>query len=101
MVAYRGPFAKPASRDPTHTLPREILRSHDYLAAVERGIARLKDLHVLILWGDRDPAFREVERGCFERAFPKHRTLVLDGAGHFIQEDAADEIVEEITRWAQ
>lgn len=100
MAAYREPFAKRASREPTHIFAREILRSHDYLAAVERGMERLKDLPVLILWGDRDPAFREVERGRFERAFPKHRTIVLGGAGHFIQEDAADEIVEAITRWA-
>ena len=100
MAAYRGPFAKRASRDPTHIFAREILRSYDYLAAVERGMDRLKDLPALILWGDRDPAFREVERGRFERAFPRHRTVVLGGAGHFIQEDAADEIVEAITRWA-
>jgi haloalkane dehalogenase len=63
MVTYRGPFAKRASREPTHIFPREILRGHDYLAAAERGIEKLKDLPVLILWGD--PAFREVERGRF------------------------------------
>lgn len=100
MAAYRGPFAKWASREPTHIFAREILRSHNYLAAVERGMERLKDLPVLLLWGDRDPAFRQIERARFERAFPKHRTVVLSGAGHFIQEDATDEIVEEITRLA-
>ena len=99
MAAYRGPFAERASREPTHIFPREILRSRDYLATVERRMERLKELPVLLVWGDRDPAFREVERARFERAFPKHHTVVLGGAGHFIQEDAADEIVTEVMRW--
>ncbi len=100
MAAYRGPFAERASREPTHIFPREILRGRDYLAAVERGMERLKELPVLRLWGDRDPGFREAERARFERAFPNHRTIVLSGAGHFIQEDAADEIVVAIAGWA-
>jgi haloalkane dehalogenase len=100
MAAYRGPFAERTSRVPTQIFSREILRSRDYLAAVERGIERLKDLPVLLLWGERDSAFREVERARFEQAFPKHHTVVLRGAGHFIQEDAADEIVTEVMRWS-
>jgi haloalkane dehalogenase len=100
MSAYRGPFAERASREPTHVFPREIPRSHDCLATVQKGLVRLEDLPVLLLWGARDPAFREAERRRFERAFPKHRTVVLGDAGHFIQEDAAKEIVEEISGWA-
>jgi pimeloyl-ACP methyl ester carboxylesterase len=65
-----------------------------FLYQWKRGIKKLKELPVLVVWGDRDPTFRDVERARFERVFPKHRTVVLGGAGHFIQEDAADEIVE-------
>ena len=99
MAAYRGPFSGRSSREPTYVFPREILGSSDYLAEVERGLERLAHLPVLIVWGDRDPAFREAERRRFERAFPKHRTTILRGAGHFIQEDASDEIVAEISSW--
>lgn len=99
MAAYRGPFPARASREPTHVFAREILGSSDYLAEVERGLERLAKLPVLIAWGDRDPAFQEAERSRFEQAFPKHRTAILRGAGHFIQEDAADEIVAEISNW--
>jgi len=99
MGAYRGPFGTRVSREPTHVFPREILRSRDFLAGVERGLERLKHLPALIVWGDLDYAFRERERARFEEIFPHHRTVVLGGAGHFIQEDATDEIVAEITRW--
>ena len=99
MAAYRGPFPSRVSREPTHVFPREILRSRAYLAEVERGLKPLEALPALILWGDRDIAFREAERTRFERIFPEHHTIVLRGAGHYIQEDAAGEIVEAISRW--
>lgn len=100
MNAYRGPFSERDSREPIHIFPREIIRSRDYLSEVQRGLRRLRDLPVLILWGERDPAFREPERLCFEQGFPKHRTVILGGAGHYIQEDAADEIVAAILEWS-
>jgi len=100
MSAYRGPFPKSADRVPTYVFPREILASRDYLEEVEHGLASLRDLPTLIVWGDRDVAFREKERQRFEELFPKHRTVVLYGAGHYIQEDAAPEIVEAIRSWA-
>lgn len=99
MSAYRGPLAKRPDRLPTYVFPREILASRDYLADVEHGLGALRDLPALILWGDRDIAFRDKERQRFEDLFPSHRTVVLEGAGHFIQEDASPEIVEAVNAW--
>jgi len=98
MAAYRGPFKTRESRWPTFVFPRSILHSRNYLEQVKNGLSRLKELPVLILWGDRDIAFREKERIRFEKLFPNHRTVILRGAGHYIQEDAADEIVQAIAR---
>jgi len=98
MEAYRAPF-RHASREPTHIFPREILASRDFLAQVERGLAALREKPALILWGDRDIAFRAIERARFEREFPRHRSIILKGAGHFIQEDAPEEIVEAVRAW--
>lgn len=101
MVAYRGPFPDRSSREPTHVFPREILRSRDFLAEVERGLSALGDLPALIVWGDRDPAFRDTERARFEQLFPRRRAVILRGAGHYVQEDAPDEIVAAILGWDQ
>jgi haloalkane dehalogenase len=79
--------------------PHEILASRDYLAEVERNLSRLGDLPALIVWGDRDVAFRKPELERFERLFPRHRTVLLHGAGHYIQEDAPEDIAAEIERW--
>ena len=96
---YRRPFADPASRRPTWVFPRAIRKSRDYLLEVERGLSRLADRPALILWGTRDMAFRGSARRRFERAFPHHRTILLSGAGHYIQEDAPAEVADAISVW--
>jgi haloalkane dehalogenase len=96
MRAYRGPFPTRASRLPTAIFPREILHSRDYLADVESNLVKLSHTPTLILWGDQDRAFRETERERFELVFPNHRTRILSGARHFVQEDAPEHICDEL-----
>ncbi len=99
MAAYRSPLALAPRRMATAVFPREIVKSRDFLAAVEAGLPRLAHLPLLLLWGDRDVAFRESERLRFEAAFPRHRTVVLRGAGHYIQEDAPEVMARAMLRW--
>ena len=85
LAAYRGPFPTPAARRPIQIFARALLGARDYLAGVEQGLTRLQHLPMLIAWGNRDPAFQASERHHFERHFLHHRTVILHGAGHFIQ----------------
>jgi haloalkane dehalogenase len=99
MAAYRGPFLREDDREPIAIFPKEILASHEYLAEVERGLEKVRELPCLIVWGDRDVAFREGERMRFETLFANHRTHVLRGAGHYVQEDAGEEIALAVRSW--
>jgi haloalkane dehalogenase len=99
MDAYRGPFPTPQSRRPVHVFPHEILASRPFLAEIESKLAVLGDRPALIVWGNKDFAFRVAERERWERVFPEHHTVVLDGAGHYIQEDAAQAIVAALRHW--
>jgi haloalkane dehalogenase len=99
MNAYRGPFPTPQSRRPVHVFPREILASRSFLADIESKLAVLGDRPALVVWGTKDFAFRAAERRRWDEVFPHHRTVLLDGAGHYIQEDAAQEIVAAIRDW--
>jgi haloalkane dehalogenase len=99
MNAYRGPFPTPASRRPTAVFPREILASRPFLADIEERLPRLRDRPALIVWPTGDVAFRARERRRWVQLFPDHRTVSLEGAGHYIQEDAADEIVAAVRSW--
>jgi haloalkane dehalogenase len=98
-VAYQGPFSSKPARRATHVFPREIQGSSAFLAEVEAGLEKIASLPALIVWGDRDVAFRDQERARFERLFANHRTVILHGAGHYIQEDASDEIVRAVLTW--
>lgn len=99
MTHYRKPFPSPASRRPMSVFPKQITAAGPWLSTVEEGLAALRDRPVLLLWGDRDPAFRAPERERFERLFPAARTVHLNGAGHFVASDAPDEVVAAIRAW--
>lgn len=99
MEHYRRPFATRDSRRPTSVFPRCITSSAQFLAEVEQGLQRLSETPALIVWGDRDPAFRPSERERFERVLSDHTTIELPGAGHYLPEEAPDEIVAAIRRW--
>jgi len=96
---YQRPHPTPESREPLHMMPKEILGARDLLAEVEDGLRQVADKPALIVWGDKDPAFREPQRLRWERTFPNHRTVILRGASHYIHEDAPDEIVAAIKEW--
>jgi haloalkane dehalogenase len=96
---YKRPHPTPASREPVHVMPREILAAHRLLSEVEQGLARVADKPALIVWGDKDPGFKERHRLRWERIFPNHRTQILHGASHYIQEDAPEEIIAAINDW--
>ncbi|MGW5226350.1 alpha/beta fold hydrolase [Nocardia niigatensis] len=100
MDAYRGPFPTSESRRPMHVFPREILGSRPFLAEIERGLPALGNKPALLVWPTKDVAFREPERRRWERVFPQHRTVILEGEGHYIQEDAPEQIIAAIREWA-
>ena len=66
---------------------------------LERGLPMLADLPTLIVWGDADIAFRANERRRWEALLPRHYTVVLAGAGHYLQSDAPTEFADAIAAW--
>jgi len=93
---YLAPWRDPARRAAAVIAPRQLIAAADYLRQVEGNLPKLADRPALIVWGTKDFAFREAERERFERFFPKHKTVLLDDASHFLQEDAGDQIAESI-----
>lgn len=94
--AYRLPFPTAESRMPTHIFPREILASREFLNQLNGALEKLKDKPTLFLWGEKDIAFRRQELEKFQGYFPVSKTRLLPKAGHFIWEDAPEEIAAAI-----
>ncbi|HEB96668.1 MAG TPA: alpha/beta fold hydrolase [Sedimenticola thiotaurini] len=99
LAMYLGPFARRESRAPTHLAPAQLRDAHRFLQEIHEKLPTLANRPVLLTWGLQDFAFRDPERTRFEELFPRHQTLVLENAAHFIQEDAPQEISAAITEW--
>jgi cis-3-alkyl-4-acyloxetan-2-one decarboxylase len=99
MSAYRAPFPDFNSRAPILAFPRDIAVGDDHpssamIGEIEDNLDRL-GVPALIIWGMRDLAFpQQMIKGRWLRYFPEAEVHRLDQAGHFLQEDEPEKIVE-------
>lgn len=75
-------------------------RSYETLTEVEQSLALFHDHPMQFVWGMKDWCFtpghflRE-----FQRRFPKAQSLELPDAGHYVFEDAPDELLQQARRF--
>ena len=74
-------------------------RSWATLAAVEQGLGQLRGQPALILWGGRDFCFHDRFLARWRELLPDAEAERFADVGHYILEDARDEIVPRITRF--
>jgi len=99
MAHYRAALPTPRRRHASAVLPRAITRSRAFLAGVADNLTAVEQLPTLILWAAADIAFRDQERRRWEERLPHHSTVMLGGAGHYLQSDAPREFAEAIRGW--
>ncbi|CAA6799523.1 MAG: Haloalkane dehalogenase 2 [uncultured Sulfurovum sp.] len=99
LAMYDAPFKSRSHRKQTHVFPAQLWDADEFLKSVYEGLETIADKPALIVWGTEDFAFQEPERERFEETFKNHKTVLLEEAGHFIQEDAPKEISTAIKVW--
>jgi len=100
LSMYLAPFSSRTARRPTHIFPAQLRGAGEFLQKVHDNLPPLCEKPALLVWGSRDFAFRNPERERFEKLFRHHETVLLDRAGHFVQEDAPVEIASAIQVWS-
>ncbi|MDO7883626.1 alpha/beta fold hydrolase [Salinibacterium soli] len=100
MRHYRRALGTPARRHASAILPREITQSAPFLATVEVGLPALRELPALLIWADRDIAFRATELERWQRELPGATVVPVPGAGHFVQSDAPEHFAAAIREWS-
>jgi len=102
-AAYGAPFPSREYQTAALLFPRLVPIRPDHPGAYDNRVAieilRTLDLPVLLPWADGDPVTREGEqalRRIFRNCAPP---LPIAGAGHFIQEDAGEEVAAHLLRW--
>ena len=99
MAHYRRALPTPQQREPTAIFPKDITAARTFLADLKHGLDELTDMPTLIVWGDADIAFRAKERQRWESLMPRHHTVVLAGAGHYLQSDAPIDFSDAVRTW--
>ncbi|MGX4653650.1 alpha/beta fold hydrolase [Micromonospora sp. SCSIO 07396] len=99
MRHYRAALATPERRQASAVLPREIVHSVPFLADVASCLHLLRDRPALLLWADRDIAFRRTELDRWRQELPDATVVEIPGAGHFLQSDAPVEFADALRAW--
>jgi len=103
IAAYEAPYPNPESKAGARAFPLILPTEPDAPGAAEgRAVAealRADQRPTLVLWADSDPVLPlSVGERVSERLdFPPPR--VIEGAGHYLQEDAGEEIGRILAEW--
>jgi haloalkane dehalogenase len=103
VAAYDAPFPTPASKAGARAFPLLIPHAPDAPGAAEgqRVLRALRDdaRPALMLWADSDPVLPLKTGEAFAAAIGRDAPRVIEGAGHFLQEDRGEEIGAAIADW--
>src|SRR5690606_21987737 len=99
MAHYSKALDTPERRQASAVLPGQVLASREFFAEIEAGLPDIAHLPTLIVWGDADIAFRPQERERLEATFADHTTVIVEGAGTYVESDAPEEFVTAIRDW--
>jgi haloalkane dehalogenase len=102
--AYCAPYDTPADRIATLRFVQDIPLEpgdpgYDLVSQVEAGLERFAGLPVTICWGLRDFVFDRHFLSEWQRRFPAAEVHVFADCGHYILEDAREEVIPIIERF--
>jgi haloalkane dehalogenase len=98
MAMYKMPHPNASDRGGVAAFPKMVPGSerHENAGYVSEISQALKawDIPVLVCFSDKDIAFKPDEGRAIAELVPNGRFHLIEGAGHFLQEDAGEEIAE-------
>jgi len=94
---YKDALPTALSRKGCYVFPKQIIASTPWLGQLWSKMGELKDKPTLFVWGMKDVAFREKELKRWQQVLPNSLTLRLNTVGHFVPEEAPEELAEAVT----
>lgn len=90
---YLKTLENPDDRQGFRVFPGQIIGSSEWLDRLWSQREKIQDIPALLMWGMKDPSFKERELGRFERLFKSHKTFRFANVGHYVQEETKGELV--------
>jgi haloalkane dehalogenase len=78
---------------------RESQATWQTLSRIESQLKDLPEMKKLLLWGMKDWCFRPECLERFIQHWPEARVQAFESAGHYVIEDASDEVIEEVKQF--
>ena len=69
------------------------------LQQIEQGLTSLADLPIQLIWGMRDWCFRPQCLERFQQYWPQARVCKIETAGHYVIEDAPDQVRDTVNQF--
>jgi len=103
-AGYLAPYDSWANRVAVNAFVRDIPMSASHpswatLAEVERGLPQFRDRPALIVWGGQDFCFNDSFLERWRRELPRAEVHRIADAGHYVLEDAREEVVPRIVKF--
>jgi pimeloyl-ACP methyl ester carboxylesterase len=98
---YLKVFPTAQSRRSTLAYATSLVASDAFWSSLWERRERMQAIPALILWGMKDTAFKEKDLKRLETVFEDLQTVRLENVGHFVQEEAGDEIVPVIREFLE
>jgi len=73
--------------------------SYPVLKEIENGLNLLKDRKVSLIWGCRDFCFTTHFLERWQEIFPEAESFLFKSAGHYVLEDAKDEVIKHVSEF--
>ncbi|MGE0708106.1 MAG: alpha/beta fold hydrolase [Planctomycetota bacterium] len=98
---YTGPYGSWADRVANLRFVQDIpmhpgVPSYALVQELERELPRLRELPVLVCWGGRDFCFDDSFLEGFRERLPEAEVVRYADAGHYVLEDAGEQVIERI-----
>ena len=97
--AYQAPYNTPENRIATLRFVQDIPleeedKSYKTVFEVQEKLTQFKDLPILMCWGMKDFVFDKHFLNKWMEYFPNAKVHKFDDCGHYILEDASDEVIK-------
>ena len=96
-AAYLAPYDSWQRRAAVYQFVRDIPLSPQHptwatLGGIEDRLGELTDMPATVIWGERDWCFTPACRERFEQVWPQAESHRIDDAGHWVVEDAPEDV---------
>lgn len=94
LMPYDTPDHRLAVLKFVQTIPlKDTDPGYDIVTGVENALPRFRNVPTLLLWGMKDFVFDRHFLAQWQRHFPHAETYTWPNAGHYLLEDATDEVI--------